>query len=90
MARLALCAGWFLLVFCANYFTVGPLFDNANQADETPPMPPPVFKKLGRYKGGHYNKPTPLSWSGSKTCRYRKFHDQQLGSTCSPLYYLLS
>jgi len=42
MVRLAICAGWLLLVFGANYFTVGPLFDNANQAIEPPPMPPPV------------------------------------------------
>ncbi len=47
MVRLAICAGWFLLVFGANYFTVGPLFDNANQADETPPMLRPVFQKFG-------------------------------------------
>ena len=45
MVRLAACAGWFLLVFGANYFTVGPLFDNANHAIEPTPMPRPVFQK---------------------------------------------
>ena len=50
LVRLAICAGWFLLVFGANYFTVGPLFDNANQAIEPPPMPPPVFQKPGVIK----------------------------------------
>ncbi|MCR8556385.1 sensor histidine kinase [Mucilaginibacter sp. BJC16-A38] len=50
LVRLAICAGWFLLVFGANYFTVGPLFDNANQAIEPPPMPPAQFKKLGVIK----------------------------------------
>ncbi len=34
--RLAICAGWFTIVFGANYFIVGPLF---GQANPTPPMP---------------------------------------------------
>lgn len=38
LIRLAICSGWFLLVFGANYLAVGPLFDNANK-----PSPPPAF-----------------------------------------------
>jgi len=38
LARLAICAGWFFLVFGANYLIVGPFFDRANPA----PKPPPV------------------------------------------------
>ena len=34
--RLTVCAGWFTMVFGANYFIVGPLF---RQANPTPPMP---------------------------------------------------
>jgi two-component system, LytTR family, sensor kinase len=37
IVRLAICAGWFTLVFGANYFIVGPLFDRANPAP-TPPV----------------------------------------------------
>jgi hypothetical protein len=36
IVRLALCAGWFTILFGANYFTVGPLFNQAN------PVPIPV------------------------------------------------
>lgn len=39
IVRLAICAGWFTLVFGANYFIVGPLFEQANQA----PKPPVVL-----------------------------------------------
>ena len=65
IVRLAICAGWFLLVYGANYFTVGPLFNNANPADETPPMPPPVFQKPGVIRDDsimrlrHLNGPDP-------------------------------
>jgi two-component system, LytTR family, sensor kinase len=33
MIRLALCAAWFTVVFTANYFIVGPVFDKAFQPD---------------------------------------------------------
>ena len=33
IARLAICAGWFMMVFGANYFIVGPLFDLAIRAE---------------------------------------------------------
>lgn len=36
IVRLAICAGWFTVVFGANYFIVGPLF---NQANPMPKMP---------------------------------------------------
>src|SRR5688572_11657789 len=39
IVRLAICAGWFTLVFGANYFIVGPLFKRANPA----PKPPVVM-----------------------------------------------
>jgi two-component system, LytTR family, sensor kinase len=34
IVRLAVCAGWFTMVFGANYFIVGPLFDKANPIPE--------------------------------------------------------
>lgn len=34
MARLALCTGWFMVVFGANYRIAGPLFDQANRTAE--------------------------------------------------------
>ena len=37
--RLAFCAGWFTLVFAANYFIDGPLFDQANPAPEPRHIP---------------------------------------------------
>jgi two-component system, LytTR family, sensor kinase len=37
IARLATCAGWFTVAFGANYFIVGPLFDQANPVPEPPP-----------------------------------------------------
>jgi two-component system, LytTR family, sensor kinase len=43
IARLAICAGWFTMVFGANYFIVGPLFDQAN-----PTPHPPVFVPFQR------------------------------------------
>ena len=43
IARLAICAGWFTMVFGANYFIVGPLFDQAN-----PTPQPPVFVPFQR------------------------------------------
>jgi len=36
IVRLAVCAGWFTMVFGANYFIVGPLFDKANPIPELP------------------------------------------------------
>jgi two-component system LytT family sensor kinase len=36
IVRLAICAGWFAMVFGANYFIVGPLFDQANPIPELP------------------------------------------------------
>jgi two-component system LytT family sensor kinase len=35
--RLAICAGWLAMVFGANYFIVGPLFNKANPIPEPPP-----------------------------------------------------
>jgi two-component system LytT family sensor kinase len=42
IVRLALGAGWLAMVFGANYFIVGPLFEQANPIPE-PPKPPPGF-----------------------------------------------
>jgi two-component system, LytTR family, sensor kinase len=42
IVRLALGAGWLMMVFGANYFIVGPLFEQANPIPE-PPKPPPGF-----------------------------------------------
>ncbi len=36
IVRLAICAGWFAMVFGANYFIVGPLFDRANPIPQLP------------------------------------------------------
>jgi two-component system LytT family sensor kinase len=36
LARLAICAGWFVLVFGANYLIVGPLFNQANPTHQSP------------------------------------------------------
>jgi two-component system LytT family sensor kinase len=36
IVRLAICAGWFTMVFGANYVVVGPLFDQANPVPESP------------------------------------------------------
>lgn len=36
IVRLAICAGWFTVVFGANYFIVGPLFNQANPAPKPP------------------------------------------------------
>jgi hypothetical protein len=53
--RLAVCAGWFTVIFGANYFIVGPLFNRANPVPESPPAllrpnsvgkPPPVGKVI--------------------------------------------
>jgi hypothetical protein len=49
IVRLAIGASWFMLVFSANYFIVGPFFDNANHAVEPPPLPrfqKPEFRSL--------------------------------------------
>jgi len=43
VARLGICAVWFTTVFVANYFIVGPLFDQANPAPE---LVPAVFRPL--------------------------------------------
>jgi two-component system LytT family sensor kinase len=37
IVRLAICAVWFIMIFGANYFIVGPLFDHANPIPEPPP-----------------------------------------------------
>jgi two-component system LytT family sensor kinase len=36
IVRLAVCTGWFIVVFSANYLAAGPLFEQANRADEPP------------------------------------------------------
>jgi two-component system LytT family sensor kinase len=36
---LAICAGWFTMVYGANYFSVGPLFDQANPVPVPGPLP---------------------------------------------------
>ena len=36
ITRLAICAGWFSMIFGANYFIAGPLFDQANPIPEPP------------------------------------------------------
>lgn len=50
IVRLAICAGWFILIFGANYFVAGPLFDQANQAIEPPPRDIAFLRKLDRIK----------------------------------------
>jgi two-component system LytT family sensor kinase len=44
MVRVAICAAWFTLIFGANYFIAGPLFDRANEvtALHTPLLHPTV------------------------------------------------
>ena len=44
IVRLAICAGWFTMVFAANYFIAGPLFDQANPV----PTPPPALSGTQR------------------------------------------
>jgi len=44
IVRLAICAGWFIMVFGANYFIVGPLFSQANPV----PKPPRLFISTGK------------------------------------------
>ena len=36
MVRVAVCAGWFTMVFGANYLIAGPLFDRANEITQPP------------------------------------------------------
>ncbi len=43
LIRVLICTVWFMVVFGANYITVGPLFDNANPVVEPPPRP--MFQK---------------------------------------------
>lgn len=38
LVRLAICTGWFIIVFGANYIIAGPLFTNANPIPEPPPI----------------------------------------------------
>jgi two-component system LytT family sensor kinase len=38
LARLAICAGWFIVIFGANYFIVGSFFNRANPSPEPPSM----------------------------------------------------
>jgi histidine kinase len=44
IVRLAICAGWFIIVFGANYFIVGPMFEQENKA----PGPPVVKIKANK------------------------------------------
>lgn len=53
--RLAICAGWFTIIFGANYFIAGPLFNQANPIPDPPPFvfrpdstgkPPPLGKVI--------------------------------------------
>ncbi|GAA3974803.1 sensor histidine kinase [Mucilaginibacter dorajii] len=50
IVRLAICAGWFILIFGANYFVTGPLFDQANRSVEPPPREIADLRKLERIK----------------------------------------
>ncbi len=47
IVRLAICARWFIITFCANYFIAGTLFDQANPNVEPEPPAMPVLKNLG-------------------------------------------
>jgi len=42
LLRLAICGGWFIAVFGANYFFAGPLFNKANPLIDLPPLPHPL------------------------------------------------
>ncbi len=46
IVRLGICAGWFILIYGANYFAAGPLFNEANQAHEPPP--PRLMPDVGK------------------------------------------
>lgn len=48
IVRLAICAGWFILTFGANYFAAGPLFDMANRSFEPPPRVMPDLARLAQ------------------------------------------
>lgn len=50
IVRLAICAGWFTLVFGANYFIVGPLFKQANPAPKPPVLMISTTKKDTSYR----------------------------------------
>ncbi|HTD97785.1 MAG TPA: histidine kinase [Mucilaginibacter sp.] len=50
IVRLAICAGWFILIFGANYFAAGPLFEQANPTIEPPPRAITDLVKLDRIK----------------------------------------
>gem|GEM_PF-262374 len=63
ITRLAICAVWFMMVFGADYFIVGPLFDNANHTIEAPPQAP-TFQKDATIKDDglqpvHPDRPLP-------------------------------
>ena len=38
MVRLAICTGWFMVIFGANYLVVGPFFNKVNHAIEPPTL----------------------------------------------------
>jgi len=42
LLRLAIGGGWFMVVFGANYFIAGPLFNKANPLIDLPPLPRPL------------------------------------------------
>jgi two-component system LytT family sensor kinase len=46
LVRLAICSGWFIIVFGTNYFITGPLFNSANPVPEPPP--PPIHQMIVR------------------------------------------
>lgn len=64
--RLTICGVWLMMIFCANYLVVGPLFDKANPA---PPTSPPLlisvthgrteFKTTESFKPVHPGDPVP-------------------------------
>jgi two-component system, LytTR family, sensor kinase len=57
MIRLALCAGWFIMVFTANYFIVGPVFDKIYHSPAPPHMITIVRKHASQVKGDVRNLP---------------------------------
>ncbi|HET6256206.1 MAG TPA: sensor histidine kinase [Puia sp.] len=55
--RVAICAGWFMMAFGANYFIDGPLFDQAN-----PLPPPPALLISAPKKGDTVFRPDPAAF----------------------------
>lgn len=58
MVRLAVCAAWFIIVFGANYFIAGPLFNKATQAAQPTPIAPTFQKDFIIKEDG--TKPVPI------------------------------